>query len=322
MVFMLCFACCSQNSSDSDNKAGLASHIPQIEVKTETDRTSADVATPVTYSITAIYTPKTRVLLPEPGSVIAGLRVVDFGEDGPHETDNRIEHKKWYKLRADIAGTYIIPSMTVFSISDNGTEKELKTPQIFLNIGASLNENEGEQLQDIIDIKPLREIPRDFTVPVLAGIATIMAAICIAGAFFYIKKKKAKKTEIQKPAHIVALEALKTLQKEKLVEKGVVREHYFRLSDIFRQYIENRFRVSAIEQTTPELLSEVANIKNMTAAVKTCTGKFLLHSDMVKFAKYSPEKEEIDRSHQEIITVINDTKQEELISATEKNVSI
>ena len=48
----------------------------------------------VKYYPRALYKPGIKVKLPEPGSKIAGLRVIDFGEKLQDEADNLIKNKK------------------------------------------------------------------------------------------------------------------------------------------------------------------------------------------------------------------------------------
>ena len=117
VLFMGCF------SSDTEKDVFPEQNQPRpplIEVNAQTDRTTATLAQPIIYTLSALYDPVIKVQLPEVGSQIAGLRIVDFGEEGPKEIDHYLEFKKWYKLRADIVGTYIIPSMIV-SFKDKDT---------------------------------------------------------------------------------------------------------------------------------------------------------------------------------------------------------
>ncbi len=104
----LCFACTGKEQ-DAQKKSG----IPPVEISAQTDRTTATISEAVTFTLSAHYDKNIEVKLPEVGTQIAGLRITDFGEDGPKEIDNRLVHKKWYKLQADIAGSYIIPAQAV-----------------------------------------------------------------------------------------------------------------------------------------------------------------------------------------------------------------
>lgn len=310
MVSLLFFIASCSSGAKTDSEKG---KIPAVEIKARTDRTSATIGQSITYMLSAFYDPAIEIHMPEVGSQIAGLRIVDFGEEGPRQIDNRLEYKKWYTLQADIVGAYIIPSLKASYKDKDGTAKELKTPQIFIEVKSVLKDETGLAPTDIVDIKPLQRIEQDLTLYVLSGLAALVIILAVIGILFYINRKQKRARENKRPAHVVALEELEKLQKEKLIEKGVVKEHYFRLSDIFRNYIENRFSIPAVEQTTQELLPEIAKHGQLSTAVKSKTRAFLIHSDLIKFAKYVPAQDEVDHSHADIKTVINETKQEETV---------
>jgi len=303
---------CSSSADNEHSGGEVQKPLPSIEVKAHTDRTTATIADPITFSLKAYYLPGIKVRLPEVGSQIAGLRIIDFGEDGPKQIDNRMEYRKWYTLRADLAGSYIVPSMVVAYTDEDGTAKELKTPQIFIQIKSVLTDEKGEKSQDIIDVKPLETVKRNVTPFIIAAGAVIGIAAIIAVILIYVQKRKKIKQRAQLPAHIIALQELEKLQKEGLIQRGVVREHFFRLSDIFRQYVEDRFAVPAVEQTTQELVPELLKLEDMSIAVKSKAEEFLIHSDLVKFAKHVPGDDEVTESHAKVMTVIEKTKKEPL----------
>jgi len=301
ILFLLCLAC-TGNKQEAQKKSG----IPPVEISAQTDRTTATLSESVTFTLIAQYDKNLEVKLPEVGMQIAGLRITDFGEEGPKEVDNRLVHKKWYKLQADIAGSYIIPAQVVSYAADNGT-RELKTPQIFIEVKSLLKPG-PDAPKDIIDIKTLEEVPFNWRPYIWAGCAAVVVICLGAGAFIYYRKRKKKADVLKKPAHILALEELEKLKSEHLIEKGIVREHYFRLSDIFRHYMENRFSIPAVEQTTQELLPEIMRLDAMKASAKSGARDFLHHSDMVKFAKYVPVQDEVDTHEKNIVEIIEETK--------------
>ncbi len=302
------FAC---SKKGDEAKSDVSAVIPSVEVVAKTDRTKAAVSQTILYTISVNYDPEIKVNLPEAGAKIAGLRITDFGEKGPAEIDDRLLHEQWFRLQADIVGTYIIPSMTISYIEKNGDKKELKTPQIFLEVTSALTNEEGEQSTDIVDIKPLQKMERDLTPFIIAGCAAAGILLAAMGLFFYLKNRKKRKLKKRRPAHIIAFEELEKLEKDGLIERGIIKDHYFRLSDIFRTYLENRFNIPAVEQTTPELVPEIKKLEEVDDAVRSKAEKFLEYSDLVKFAKYSPQQEEIEINKQNIVKVISETKKEE-----------
>ncbi len=310
ITVIFCLCCCTADKKKQSGQEQKQTPPPSIEVQAYTDYTSATIAQPIVYTLAAKYDPAISIVMPEVGSQIAGLRIVDFGEEGPKEVDNQLEYKKWYTLQADIAGAYIIPSMTVAYTDKDNLKKELQTPQIFIQVMSALTAENGEVSKDIIDIKPLQKLERDLTPYILISAGVLVLLVVIVGTLVYIDRRTKRKQQAAKPAHVIALEEFEQLQKENLIARGGFKDHYFRLSDIFRRYIENRFNVPAVEQTTQELSPEIESLQDMTASVKTTTQAFLKQSDLIKFAKHTPATDEIDHSHQDVLTVIEQTKKE------------
>ena len=109
---------------------------------------------------------------------------------------------------------------------------------------------------------------------------------------YFNKKKKTVvvKKNIQTPAHILALNALKKLENKKLIDKKDIKEYYSSISEIIRRYIENRFNFPALELTTYEILNIITAIikKEESISLKN----ILEISDLVKFAKKIPDQNE------------------------------
>ena len=67
------------------------------------------------------------------------------------------------------------------------------------------------------------------------------------------------------------------------------------LSSIVRAYIEERFRVRALEQTSEEIL-EAGAVRALPTEPAAHLRTMLVRADLVKFAKYQPAREEHDAS--------------------------
>ena len=282
--------------------------MPPVEVKAQVDRATATTGDLIRYTLSANSDPQIEVEIPEMGSQIAGLRIVDMGKEGPIERDGRKIIEKWYQLKADLVGSYIIPG-AVFSYKDeNKDKKELKTAQIFIEVKSVIEDK--ETAKDIKDIKPLAVIERSYGPLITLSIAgLLLLALIIVGIYFYRTKYLKAKTPLLRLAHELALEELDHLQKEGLIVKGIYKEHYFKLSEIFRRYLERRFHFQAVEKTTEEILPEILNLKGFNEEIKSGARKFLFNTDLVKFAKYIPDTKEVDREYQETVDFINETKE-------------
>ncbi|MFH0924901.1 MAG: hypothetical protein V1872_04600 [bacterium] len=298
----------------STSKKVSESNRPPVEVQAAVDKVSATIGDVITYTITINADPKIKVDIPEIGAEIAEMRVIDFGGEGPKKIEGRKVWTKWYKLQADIVGSYIIPPVKVaYSASTlisnnkepktkkqepgNKNEKktsEVSTTQIFIEIKSVMKE--GEKAQDIRDIKPLEIIPRDYKKQFIIGlISLVVILILVGGIILYLKMRKKAEEIVKRPAHEIAFDKLKRLKEEKLLEDNRFKEYYFYLTEIFKDYLERRYGFLAAERTTEELLPEIERL-DITANLKTEARAFSKESDLVKYADIIPL---IDKAEQD-----------------------
>ena len=145
--------------------------------------------------------------------------------------------------------------------------------------------------------------------PWLVLILIILLSIFIYKKYFNKKKKTVVvKKNIQTPAHILALNALKKLENKKLIDKKDIKEYYSSISEIIRRYIENRFNFPALELTTYEILNIITAIieKEESISLKN----ILEISDLVKFAKKIPNQNENVRNLNLATDFVKKTKKE------------
>ena len=89
---------------------------------------------------------------------------------------------------------------------------------------------------------------------------------------------------------VVALREL-----EKLRDQVLVLEPYafsFAVSDVLRAYIGAQFSLHAREQTSPEFLAEISQAGRFSDADRNLIGEFLVHCDMIKFARIDASAED------------------------------
>lgn len=149
-------------------------------------------------------------------------------------------------------------------------------------------------------------------------IGGIFLGILVACLILYFIMKRAKKpTPVVEekvviiPPHIMALEKLEKLKNEKLWQEGKLKQYHIALTDIIREYIENRFKIQAMEQTTDEILYGFRNVA-IDAESKEKLRQILLLGDLVKFAKEQPLPNENEMSISNAFDFINGTKREEV----------
>jgi len=179
------------------------------------------------------------------------------------------------------SGSYYIPPVKFSATS--------KSNALIINV-LSLDIDANSELKDIKG--PLDDnIGWSDIWPWLVLALLILLSIFIYKKYFNKKKKTVVvKKNIQTPAHVLALNALKKLENKKLIDKKDIKEYYSSISEIIRRYIENRFNFPALELTTYEILDIItANIKKE----ESISLKNILEiSDLVKFAKKIPDQNE------------------------------
>jgi hypothetical protein len=282
--------------------------VPPVEVKAEVDKATATTGDLIRYTLSATSNPSVRVELPEMGSRIAGLRILDMGQKGPEEKEGRTHVEKWYQLKADLIGSYIIPGAVFLSYDDKGEKKEHKTAQIFIEVTSVIEDKAAAT--DIKEIKPLETIKRDYTAIALFSLAgAALLALILGGIFWYRFKYKKAKVTPPRPAHELAFEELEGLRKEGLIEKGIYKEHYFKFSEIFRRYLERRFHFPAVEQTTEEILPAISGLTGFEERVRSGARSLLFQADLVKFARHTPTNQEVDQEYRQAVSFINETKE-------------
>ena len=115
------------------------------------------------------------------------------------------------------------------------------------------------------------------------------------------------------PAHVIAFGKLEVLKNEKLWQEGKLKQYHSSVTDIIREYIENRYKIQALEQTTEEILWSFRNVA-IDEESKTKLKRTLVLADLVKFAKEIPLPNENEMSLTNSYDFINGTKREEVIT--------
>ena len=152
--------------------------------------------------------------------------------------------------------------------------------------------------------QPIKPIKGPIAVPITFKelLPWILLVLAIGAIIWFILKRKKKAAPItifkpkpKAPPHVIALDELEKLKKEKLWQQGLIKDYYSRLSEIIRQYIEDQYSIPAIESTTYDTMQLVRRKGLGLESVKILQDLLEL-SDLVKFAKAKPLPSEHDQS--------------------------
>ncbi|GBU21926.1 hypothetical protein R80B4_01828 [Fibrobacteres bacterium R8-0-B4] len=109
------------------------------------------------------------------------------------------------------------------------------------------------------------------------------------------------------PPYEEAVGAIEALERKNYVQRGLVREYVFELSEIFKRYIGRRYDTIAPELTTEEIAAWL-EFSEISREMRLCAERFFRSSDQVKFAKWVPDRQCIEGYVKDVRTFIEATK--------------
>lgn len=173
------------------------------------------------------------------------------------------------------------------------------------------------------DIKAPVEYPLTFSeiAPYVIG-GIVLLALIVFLIYYFIQRRRNQpvffRPKPKEPPHIIAIRDLNTLKDEKLWQQGKVKEYYTKISEIIRVYIEDRFDIPAMEQTSDEILQSFISGKNCEPALLNKLKEVFYTSDLVKFAKHTPLPDENEICYKNIYDFVLQTKEEVVIPQKEE----
>ena len=144
----------------------------------------------------------------------------------------------------------------------------------------------------------------------LISISLWIGLIAVTLLFCRLSNKKAmtKRVILPPPAppHKLAIEAINKLKANSKAQEDE-KEYYIHLTDILRTYIQNRFKINALEMTSSEIINMLQEYTpNEIEEIRTV----LNTADLVKFAKYQTTLSENDKNLVSIVEFVSSTQQE------------
>ena len=298
--------CLSSCAKEQDSAPAPETRL-SVEASASVDKAIATTGDVITYRVTVNHKPGVTLDLPEVGSEIAGLRIIDFGRGRSPETDSRVEVTAWYQLRGDLVGSYILPSITIAFQEGTGDDLQkgtIETSEIFLEIKSVLPKDGSAS--DIRGLKKLRRVESPIPWPLYGGIAAVLLVLLIA--FIWYKRKSRPEIVVPPaPAHEVAFEALNHLRQTDFSNQEAVRKYYFSLSAVVRTYVENRFGMNATDLTTEELVPFIQHDLPVEAPLKNQLRSFLESTDAIKYAGGDAQETEIERAYEQALSFVEAT---------------
>lgn len=143
----------------------------------------------------------------------------------------------------------------------------------------------------------------------------LLAAIAVVAAIYLLIRYRDDKPVIKRikiepkvPAHVRAISEIEELRQSGGPHNEDSKAYYTRLTDILREYINDRFGFNATEMTSFEIMERLEESRDKESLNEL--RDLLSTADMVKFAKFKPMLNENDQNLLNALEFVNDTKVE------------
>lgn len=263
------------------------------------------------------YPKEVEIMFPVPGNQLSEqVEVLERSVIDTIKIDDRtIRLSQSFLITSFDSGSHLIQPFW-FSVKHGMIEDSVSTNPLMLNVYNIPNiDSLIQALQGPIDIKG----PYDAPVTLKEVAPWLLGALLLAGFIFlvvYAIGRRRKNQPIfgfpakpKEPAHIIALRSLDRIKEEKIWQQGHTKKYYSELTDVVRTYIEDRFSVQAMEQTSEETL-EAFRFRSSLVDEQCFNNlrQLLTTADLVKFAKFEPLPDDNNMALVNAYFFVNQTK--------------
>ena len=235
----------------------------------------------------------------------AGFEIRDFHTP---EFDDPAKAARSFAFSTFTTGTYMIPPVPVEVIptSGKGQTYVLATRPVSIEV-VPVPPIPGEP-DDIRDIAE----PMNFQVSSLLWFA---AGILGAGILILVVLKRmvnhgdVTEETVVTPlgAYEMAFARYEKLTSDYDAKEIDVKTFHYGLTEILRLYLEGRYTIEVLSETTGELIEDLKR-RSFDSSLLNTIETLLWESDMVKFARYTPSTEETAAHSQSLLGFLQDTK--------------
>ncbi|MFP2932090.1 hypothetical protein ACLESO_44385 [Pyxidicoccus sp. 3LG] len=194
------------------------------------------------------------------------------------------------RMSAFALGTQQVPALT-FDVATPDGPRKFSLPGRDVEVTSTLPPDADGQGAELFDYQPPQEVLIRSWRLVLTLLGALAAAL-LAWALWRWWKNRPKHVVVPPPLplDVRTRSALDSLKAQDLPAKGHVKDFYFRLSEIIRGYLGERYGFDALECTSSELMASLRRLQ-APGLPEDALMRFVSESDMVKYAKAesSPE---------------------------------
>ncbi|MBJ6759251.1 hypothetical protein JGU66_00660 [Myxococcaceae bacterium JPH2] len=240
------------------------------------------IGEPFTYTVTLTHPRDHRyeLVAPQADSPFELLGQMRERQDGSASATTTFS----LKMSAFELGSQKLPDLA-FEVATPEGPRTFTAPGKMLQVAATLPPDADKQGSNLFDFKPPTEVPiRSWTL--LFVLAGLVAAGLLAWALVRWWRNRPKRVTQAppQPLDVRVRRSLDMLRGEDLPGRGQVKEFYFRLSEILRGYLGERYGFEALECTSSELMASLRR-KSTPGLPEDALMRFISESDLVKYAR-------------------------------------
>jgi len=231
---------------------------------------------------------KSKLVWPAIPDTFNSLEVVERGKIDTTKVGDLVTYKQRIVLTGFDSGVFKIPAFAFAIVPNNGDSAYAVYSDSFDLLVNSVAVDTTQAFKPIKGIIYVTSTWRDYIWYIAGGAVLLIIAVVVT-----VLLLRRKKPEAPKPTGPVeslqdhALRMLRELEAKQLWEKKQVKEYYVELTDIVRNYMEQRYNIQVLEATTDEILSTAQTHPELYLHYPALS-VILQTADLAKFAKAQP----------------------------------
>ena len=296
-----------------------ATALAQVGVEATIDSIQMLIGQQVHVTLTATTPVDATVVFPTYKSreqLVAGVEVLTVSEEKKETMDGGQRLSRIYTLTSFDGNLYYLPP---FKVKVNGKEYQSKS----LALKVMEVDVDTTKLNQFFGPKDVQDNPFQWSDwSLVFWLSVLLLVLLGVAAYLYVRLRdnkpliKSFKLVKRLLPHQRAMKEIEQIKADKMVSSENQKEYYTKLTDTLRRYIEERYKFSAMEMTSSEIIERLTQDGDQKSLDEL--RQLFTTADLVKFAKYSTLINENDMNLVNAIEFINQTKLETPVVEEEK----